>query len=81
MEEIKRIVNILFQLRCSISGRESWEALFSSPVCSVANGTQFVVAACQDGSLHVFNSMKGDKRLPPIVLDSGIARMTVKDAK
>jgi hypothetical protein len=69
------------QLKCNLQGASSWETLFSSPVCCVSNGPQSVVAACQDGSLHIFDSASGEKAFPPLVLDSGISRLTVHQAK
>jgi hypothetical protein len=55
--------------------------LLSSPVCAVSNGIDFLVAACQDGSLHIFSSLKGEKIFPPFVLDSGISKLTVNQSK
>ena len=80
-DDIKFPLNQNFQLKCAIEGNPGWETLFSSPVCSVANGTQFLAAACKEGSLHILNSMSGQRILPPMVLDSGIARMTISQSK
>lgn len=71
----------LHQLKCSFQGGVGWETMFSSPICAVANGEKFVVVAGQDGGLHFFSTLTGNKLYPPLVLDSEISRLAVKLSK
>ncbi|KAJ9585378.1 hypothetical protein L9F63_002838, partial [Diploptera punctata] len=71
----------VFRESCSSSDAPVWEALLGSAACGAVANSKFVVAACEDASLHVFNTETGQRSLPQLMLAAPASRLVLNTSQ
>ncbi|KAF4523135.1 hypothetical protein B566_EDAN003150 [Ephemera danica] len=69
----------LYRIKMFHNGDETqgWEALLGSRVVALASSVTASLVACEDSSLHVFESAHGRRPFPPLALSAPAARVAV----
>ncbi|GLH12033.1 Protein HIRA homolog [Gryllus bimaculatus] len=57
--------------------RASWEVVLGCNACGAAANQQIIVVVCQDSTLHVLDTVTGQRLLSPLVLPAPASRISV----